>query len=148
MGRRMFSTEIVDSDAFLEMPLTAQALYFHLGARADEDGFVNAPRKIMRACGASDNDLEELINARFVLRCDGGIVVIKHWLIANTLQKDRLKELAYPDIAKKIFVKPNRAYTDRNHGDLESLFDRKQRIMREAAEEKANRDPSHRVFGI
>ena len=75
----MFTMKIIDSDAFLDMPLSTQALYFHLSMRADDDGFVNNPKKIQRTVGASEDDLRLLIIKRFVLCFENGVVVIKHW---------------------------------------------------------------------
>lgn len=88
MARRLFSQSITETDAFLDMPLTAQGLYFHLGMNADDDGFVS-PRKIMRMVGANADDLRVLIAKRFVLSFDSGVVVIKHWLINNSIRRDR-----------------------------------------------------------
>ena len=79
--RRMFAKTIIDSDAFLDMPLSSQSLYFHLSMRADDDGFINNPRKIQRMIGASDDDLKLLIAKRFIIPFESGIVVIKHWRI-------------------------------------------------------------------
>ena len=110
--RRCFGMKIVDSDAFLDMPLSTQALYFHLGMRADDDGFVNNPRRIARLIGACDDDLNILFVKRFILLYEGGIVVIKHWRIQNTLKNDRLKMPQYPEIAAKVYIKDNGSYTD------------------------------------
>lgn len=110
--RRCFGMKIVDSDAFLDMPLSTQALYFHLGMRADNDGFVNNPRRIARLIGACDDDLNILLSKRFILVFDGGVVVIKHWRIQNTLKNDRLKMPQYPEIAAKVYIKANGSYTD------------------------------------
>lgn len=104
--------KIVDSDAFLDMPLSTQALYFHLGMRADNDGFVNNPRRIARLIGACDDDLNILYTKRFILVFEGGVVVIKHWRIQNTLKNDRLKMPQYPEIAAKVYIKANGSYTD------------------------------------
>ena len=93
--RRMFAKTIVLSDAFLDMPLSARCLYFTLGMLADDDGFVNAPRSVMRQCGASDDDMKLLIAKKFVLVFDSGVIVIKHWRINNYLQKDRYTETKY-----------------------------------------------------
>ena len=92
--RRMFSPDIVDSDAFLDMPTSSQLLYFHLGMRADDDGFVN-PNKIMRMVGANSDDLKVLLTKRFLLLFEGGVVVIKHWLIHNLIRADVYKENLY-----------------------------------------------------
>lgn len=87
--RRMFSKSIIDSDIFLDMPLSTQCLYFHLSMRADDDGFVNKTKRIMRMIGSSDDDLKILIAKNFVLPFESGLVVITHWKIHNYIQKDR-----------------------------------------------------------
>ncbi len=95
--RRMFAKTIIDSDAFLDMPLSTQALYFHLSMRADDDGFVNNPKKIQRMIGASDDDLKLLFNKHFVIPFDSGVCVIKHWRIHNFIRNDRYVETVYQD---------------------------------------------------
>ncbi len=107
----MFSPDIVASDAFLDMPSSTQALYFHLGMNADDDGFVS-PKKIMRILGAQDDDLKVLLTKRFVLPFESGVVVIKHWLIHNLIRKDRYKETRYVDEKRLLIVKENGAYTE------------------------------------
>ena len=109
--RRMFAKTIIDSDAFLDMPLSTQALYFHLSMRADDDGFINNPKKIQRMIGASDDDLKLLIAKKFVLWFDSGVIVIKHWKIHNYIQKDRYKETVYQEEKALLSVKDNNAYT-------------------------------------
>ena len=89
--RRMFSKSIIDSDVFLDMPLSTQALYFHLAMRADDEGFVNNPKKIQKMIGASDDDIRILVMKRYVLTFESGIIVIKHWKIHNYIQSDRFK---------------------------------------------------------
>ena len=79
--RRMFAKTIIDSDAFLDMPVTARLLYYDLAMRADDDGFVNSPKKIMRMIGASQDDLSILCLRKFLIPFDNGVVVIKHWRI-------------------------------------------------------------------
>lgn len=108
--RRMFAKTIIDSDAFLDMPLSTQALYFHLSMRADDDGFVNNPKKIQRMIGCSDDDLKLLLAKNFIIAFESGIVVIKHWRIHNYIQKDRYKETAYKDEKAMLTVKENNAY--------------------------------------
>lgn len=110
-ARRMFSPKIVSSDAFLDMPVSSQALYFHLGMNADDDGFIN-PRKIMRMMGAGDDDIKVLITKRFVIPFENGVVVIKHWKINNLIRKDWYKETVYTEQKALLFVKPNESYTD------------------------------------
>lgn len=109
--RRMFSPDIVESDAFLDMPTSSQVLYFHLGMYADDDGFVN-PKRIMRMVGVQDDDLKVLISKRFVLPFDNGVVVIKHWKINNLVRKDWYKETQYLEQKKLLYIKDNGVYTD------------------------------------
>ena len=93
--RRMFAKSVIDTDTFMDMPLSTQALYFHLAIRADDDGFVGNPRKIQRMVGCSDDDLKLLIAKQFLIPFDTGVVVIRHWRIHNYIQKDRYKETVY-----------------------------------------------------
>lgn len=109
--RRMFAKTIVDSDAFLEMPATTQNLYFHLSMRADDDGFINSPKRISRMIGASDDDLRILAAKSFIIPFESGVVVIKHWRINNYLQSDRCKPTVYQEEKAMLEVKSNRAYT-------------------------------------
>src|SRR5262245_2593196 len=92
--RRMFSSQIVTADAFLEMPLTSQALYFHLGMSADDDGFVS-PKKVLRMTGAGDDDLKVLIAKGFVIPFQSGVIVITHWKQNNYLRNDRYTPTIY-----------------------------------------------------
>lgn len=108
--RRMFAKTIIDSDAFLDMPLSTQSLYFHLSMRGDDEGFVNNPKKIQRMIGASEDDLKLLIAKNFIIAFETGIVVIKHWRIHNYIQKDRFKETAYREERDMLTVKENGAY--------------------------------------
>lgn len=106
----MFSKSVIDSDMFLDMPLSAQALYFHLSMRADDDGFVNNPKKIQRMIGASDDDCKILIAKKFIIPFESGIVVIRHWKIHNYIQKDRYKETVYLDEKSQIATDRTGAY--------------------------------------
>ena len=109
--RRMFAKTIIDSDAFLDMPLSTQALYFHLSMRADDDGFINNPKKIQRMIGASDDDFKVLLAKRFLIPFESGIVVIKHWRIHNYIRSDRYKETVYQEEKALLEVKENGTYT-------------------------------------
>ena len=95
--RRMFAKTIIDSDAFIDMPVTARLLYYDLGMRADDDGFVNSPKKIMRMIGASDGDMQTLLDKKFVILFESGVVVIKHWCIHNYIRKDTYNETTYKE---------------------------------------------------
>lgn len=110
--RRMFAKTIVLSDAFLDMPLSARCLYFTLGMLADDDGFVNSPKSIMRQAGASTDDLNLLLAKRFILAFDSGVIVIKHWRIHNYIQKDRYKESKYLEEKSTLTIDQNGAYTE------------------------------------
>lgn len=109
--KRMFTMKIVDSDAFLEMPLSTQCLYFHLNMRADDDGFIGNPKRIMKITGASEDDLRLLIAKRFVLTFEDGVIVIKHWRMHNTLSRDRYAETSYTDEKKMLLLKDNGSYS-------------------------------------
>ena len=110
--RRMFAKTIIDSDAFIDMPLSTQALYFHLSMRADDDGFINNPKKIQRMIGASDDDLKVLVMKRFIIPFESGIVVIKHWKIHNYIRNDRYKPTVYTKERAMLTSKENGAYTE------------------------------------
>lgn len=109
--RRMFAKKITESDAFLDMPSSTQMLYFHLSMNADDDGFVNNPKKIQRMCGASDDDFKLLLAKSFVLLFESGIIVIKHWKMHNYIQSDRYRPTDYVDEKSMLGVKKNKAYT-------------------------------------
>lgn len=111
--RRMFAKTIIDSDTFLDMPLSTQALYFHLSMRADDDGFINNPKKIQRMIGCCDDDLRLLIVKGFIIPFESGIVVIKHWKIHNYIQKDRYKPTIYQEEKSMLEAKENKEYTER-----------------------------------
>ena len=103
--------KICDSDAFLDMPLSTQCLYFHLNMRADDDGFIGNSKRIVRLVGASDDDLKLLIVKRFVLTFEDGVIVIKHWRMHNTLSKSRYHETQYIDEKSMLRLKENGSYS-------------------------------------
>lgn len=119
--KRMFTQKIIDSDAFLDMPLSTQALYFHLNMRADDDGFVNNPKKICRMVSASEDDLKLLIAKRFAIGFDSGVIVIKHWRMHNTLKKDRYNPTHYQEELAMLEIKDNKSYTERRVIEAESV---------------------------
>ena len=114
----MFTQKIIDSDAFLDMPLSTQSLYFHLNMRADDDGFVNNPKKVQRMIGATEDDLKLLTAKRFILCFDNGVIVIKHWRMHNLLRKDRYTETQYVEQLKCLKIKENGAYTEADEDEL------------------------------
>lgn len=109
--RRMFAKTIIDSDAFLDMPQSTQLLYFHLAMRADDDGFINNPRSIMRNTRCNDDDLKVLVTKKFIIPFESGIVVIKHWKIHNYIAKDRYKGTKYQEEMSTLYLDENKAYT-------------------------------------
>ena len=109
--RRMFAKTIIDSDAFLDMPPTTQLLYFHLSMRADDDGFVNKPKSVMRMIGATQGDIEMLITKKFIIPFESGIVVIKHWKIHNYIRNDRYTETKYKEEKALLQLDENNSYT-------------------------------------
>lgn len=108
--RRMFAKTIVLSDAFLDMPMSARCLYFTLSMLADDDGFVNSPKSIIRQCGVSDDDMKILIAKKYILCFEDGVIVIKHWRINNYLQSDRLKPTTYFEHRAELTLDKKGAY--------------------------------------
>jgi hypothetical protein len=110
-NRRMFNKEIVNSDAFTSMPISSQALYFHLGMEADDDGFVNNPLRVARTINVGGDDLKVLILKKFLIDFQTGIVVIKHWRKNNQIRYDRYNQTNYLEEASKLFIKKDGTYT-------------------------------------
>ena len=113
--KRMFAKSIVLSDAFLDMPMSARCLYFTLGMLADDDGFVGGPKSIMRQCGASQDDLMILLQKRYILAFDSGVIVIKHWRINNYLQNDRTTPTTYQEELSTLTLDEKKAYTEKDN---------------------------------
>ena len=107
----MFAKTIIDSDAFLDMPQSTQLLYFHLSMRADDDGFINNPKKIQRMIGCSEDDLKILITKKFIITFESGVIVIKHWKIHNYIRNDRYKETTYKEEKSTLILDENNSYT-------------------------------------
>jgi hypothetical protein len=99
-NRRMFSKEVIRTDKFLEMPQTAQCLYFHLGIEADDDGFIS-PKMVMRTLGSNEDDLKILIAKGFIIPFESGVIVIRHWKTHNYIQSDRYRKTLYQDEYKR-----------------------------------------------
>ena len=152
--RRMFAKTIVLSDAFLDMPLSARCLYFTLGMLADDDGFVNSPKSIMRQAGASTDDLNLLKVKRFILDFDSGVIVIKHWRIHNYIQKDRYKESKYMEEKATLMIDQNGAYTEciQDVSTLDTQVrlgkDRARIELGEVIEEAAPPKPTRHKYGL
>lgn len=119
--RRMFAKTIVLSDAFLDMPLSARCLYFTLGMLADDDGFVNSPKAVMRQCGASDDDMNILLKKKFLLLFENGVIVIKHWRINNYLRNDRHIPTKYQEELGKLTLMENGSYSDNPENTVQKI---------------------------
>lgn len=128
--RRMFHRLVVESDRFLDLPVGAQALYFHLGMQADDDGFVGGPRLIARQLKRPYKDLQALIDAGFLLDFDG-IVVLTHWRLANNLKNDRLVLPQYPELARKLYISDTKHYTKTRPRKGQNLLAYKKKRIRE-----------------
>jgi len=120
--RRMFAKTIIDSDAFLDMPATSQLLYFHLSMRADDDGFINKPKTIMRMVGSKDDDINLLIAKKFLIPFESGVVVIKHWRIHNYIRNDRYKETVHKDEKMMLELKDNGGYRLKTNDGIPSGY--------------------------
>lgn len=116
-NHRMFSNTIIDSDQFLDMPLTSQALYFHLGMRADDDGFVGSPKKVIRAINCSQDDLKLLITKGYVIVFESGVIVITHFNVHNMVRKDRKKDTFYQSEKRQLQIDENKVYSVNPNAD-------------------------------
>ena len=122
--KRMFSNSVVMSDAFLDMPASARALYFTLGMSADDEGFIGNPKSIVRLCGASTKDLDILIEKRYLLKFPSEVVVIKHWKMNNIIRNDRSHETTYLEERAMLEIDNRGAYTEKGrHQDINNGFD-------------------------
>ena len=106
----MFAKSVIDSDDFLELSLTAQALYFHLAIRADDDGFINNPKRIQRMIESKEEDLDELEKKGFIFYFSSGVVVITHWKLHNYIKKDRYKPTIHKDEIESLSCTENGTY--------------------------------------
>ena len=121
--RRMFAKTIIDSDAFLDMPMSARLLYYDLAMRADDDGFNNSPKKVMRTIGATTDDMNILITRKFIIPFENGVVVIKHWRIHNYIRKDTYNETPYKEQKALLEFDENKAYRIKKDDCLLSVDD-------------------------
>ena len=106
----MFSLSVVDTDQFLEMPITSRLLYYELGMRADDDGFVDNWKKILLFTGLKEDDLKILIVKKFIIPFESGIIVIRHWRLNNYLQNDRTKPTIHQEELKQLSTDNNNVY--------------------------------------
>lgn len=123
-NRRMFSLKIIDTDLFLDMPVSSQLLYFHLSMRADDDGFVSSPKKIIKMVNCSEDDFKVLRAKNFIIPFESGICVIRHWKIHNYIQSDRYNKTMYL-AEKEALLDVNGTYeiNELKHVDTECIQD-------------------------
>lgn len=133
--RRMFAKTIIDSDAFLDMPMSARLLYYDLAMRADDDGFNNSPKKVMRTIGATTDDMNILITRKFIIPFENGVVVIKHWRIHNYIAKDRYTETKYKEEKAMLQLDENNAYT-LSEGKPLNLIEKTKQPLSEARQKR------------
>lgn len=138
--RRMFAKALIDSDLFLDLPLSAQALYFHLSLRADDDGFVGNPRKIQRMVGGSDDDMKLLVLKQFVLVFDSGVIVIRHWRLHNYIRNDRYKETIYKEEKAQISVGKDNLYTTGIPSDNQMVYSLDTQVRKELGKESIGKE--------
>lgn len=134
----MFSLDVVDTDAFLDMPVTSQALYFHLGMRADDDGFVSSPKKIIKTSGCNIDDLQVLISKHFIIPFESGVVVITDWKTNNYLRPDRYNETRCVS-EKKMLTVNNGKYELTTDGTASGIPNVNQRVTQKRIETEENK---------
>ena len=121
-NRRMFSLLVIDTDMFLDMPLSSQALYFHLSMRADDDGFIGNAKKIQRMVGSSDDDFKILLAKGFIFNFETGVCVVKHWRIHNYIQKDRYSETLYKEEKSQLIQDKNSVYQIEKDSCIQDVY--------------------------
>lgn len=151
--KRMFTKKITQSDEFLSMPHSSQNLYFHLNMEADDEGFVNSPKKVMRYINASEDDLKILLGKRFILAFESGVIVIKHWKMHNVIRPDRIKETDYVREKAQLMTEENGKYriidgqlTDNCQTSVRQVTDKRPHSIEEISIEEYRRDNNRRTF--
>lgn len=143
--RRMVSKTIIDSDLFLDMPVTARLLYYDLIMRADDDGFVDSPKKIMRMVGASQDDLALLAMKKYIFPFDSGVVVIKHWRLHNYIRKDTYKPTIHQNERARLELDSNNAYELQdniieNGVNIDNCVDRRRTVDESLTQDSIGKD--------
>ncbi len=137
-NRRMFSLSVVDTDKFLEMPATTQLLYFHLGMRADDDGFVSSPRKVLSFTNCTNDDMKVLISKGFIIPFESGIVVITHWKQHNYIQSDRYRKTIHLEERKQLGLVENVYKLNPNCIQNESEVEAQYRLSKDIVRDRIN----------
>ena len=126
--KRMFDKTITNSDDFLELPDSSQVLYFHLSMNADDDGFVNNWKSIMKMTGTKEDDMKLLAIKQYIIPFDSGVIVIRHWRINNYLRNDRYQETQFKDEKAKLLLGKNEEYTLKDNFGIPVVYPDKNRI--------------------
>lgn len=119
--KRMFTRSIIDSDTFLDMSQSTQNLYFHLGMRADDDGFIDNPKSIMRTIGANNDDMKVLIAKNYLITFESGVMVVVHWLAHNYIRNDRYSETKHLEEKNLLALKKNKEYRLKTEHELATV---------------------------
>jgi hypothetical protein len=136
--KRMFDKTITNSDDFLELPDSSQVLYFHLNMNADDDGFVNNWKSIMKMTGTKEDDMKILVAKQYIIPFDSGVIVIRHWRLNNYLRNDRYKETKFKEEKSQLLLGKNDEYTlDKNIG-IPLVYPDKNRIDKNRIDNKNN----------
>lgn len=141
--RRMFSLDVVNTDLFLDMPVSAQCLYFHLGMRADDDGFIASPKQIMRMATCTQDDMKILVSKGFVIPFESGIVVIRHWKQHNYIQSDRYRKTKYTEEKDRLELKENVYVLDTECIQSSSKVDTQYRLSKDIVRDRDNNYSVH-----
>lgn len=141
--RRMFSLDVVNTDLFLDMPVSAQCLYFHLGMRADDDGFIASPKQIMRMATCTQDDMKILVSKGFVIPFESGIVVIRHWKQHNYIQSDRYRKTKYTEEKDRLELKENVYVLDTECIQISSKVDTQYRLSKDIVRDRDNNYSVH-----
>lgn len=142
-NRRMFSLDVVNTDLFLDMPVSAQCLYFHLGMRADDDGFMSSPKQIMRMATCTQDDMKILVSKGFVIPFETGIVVIRHWKQHNYIQSDRYRKTKYTEEKDRLELKENVYVLDTERIQSSSKVDTQYRLSKDIVRDRDNNYSVH-----
>lgn len=126
----MFAKTIIDSDAFLDMPVAARLLYYDLGMRADDDGFVNNPKLLTRMVGATSKDMDALIEKGFIIPFDSGVIAIRHWRVNNRIRKDLYKPTVCTEEAETLDTDDKGTYFLRNETVTKPLRERNESVTK------------------
>lgn len=152
--RRMFNKQITNSDDFLEMPISSQCLYFHLSMNADDDGFINNWKSIMKLTGSKEDDLKVLITKQYLIPFESGVIVIKHWRLNNYLRNDRYTETKFKKEAQELYLDDSMVYQLDTSGihrldkiRLDKISIDKIRKDKSMREEKPLKDDFDEIFG-